>query len=130
MYVNSQLRQLTRSDGSSYVAPRAFLDMYNAIWEAENFIYITGWSVNVNIRLVRTDEKSHDERDYSLTVGQLLKKKVRQNWDPHQLLYIFETINFIAGVRGGASSNVGMEWETQHRDKVWSLLFCLAYYNQ
>ena len=53
--------------------------MYNAIWEAENFIYITGWSVNVNIRLVRTDEKSDDERDYSLTVGQLLKKKVRQN---------------------------------------------------
>ena len=79
LYVNSQLRQLTRSDGSSYVAPRAFLDMYNAIWEAENFIYITGWSVNVNIRLVRTDEKSDDERDYSLTVGQLLKKKVRQN---------------------------------------------------
>ena len=77
--VNLQLRQLTRSDGSSYVAPRAFLDMFNAIWEAENFIYITGWSVNVNIRLVRTDEKSDDERDYSLTVGQLLKKKVRQN---------------------------------------------------
>ena len=60
------------------MAPRAFLDMYNAIWEAENFIYITGWSVNVNTKLVRTDEKS-DETDYSLTVGQLLKKKVRQN---------------------------------------------------
>ena len=67
------------------MAPRAFLDMYNAIWEAENFIYITGWSVNVNIRLVRTDEKSDDERDYSLTVGQLLKKKVRQNQDPHKI---------------------------------------------
>ena len=61
------------------MAPRAFLDMYNAIWEAENFIYITGWSVNVNIRLVRTDEKSDDERDYSLTVGQLLKNKAKRS---------------------------------------------------
>ena len=67
------MRGLKTCDGNDYVAPRAFLDMFNAIYDAKKFVYVTGWSVNVNTKLVRTEE---GDPKYHLTVGQLLKKKV------------------------------------------------------
>ena len=56
---------------------RAFLDMYRAMYNAKKFIYISGWSVDVHIKLVR-NPPTDDDIDYDLTVGQLLKKKAKE----------------------------------------------------
>lgn len=58
-------------DGSPYIATRHWVDLYNAIKNAQKFIYITGWSVYTEINLVRGDE---DIDGYS-NVGRLLKTK-------------------------------------------------------
>ena len=58
-------------DETQYEPSRAWFDIFNAINNAQKFIYITGWSVFTNIQLVRGEEDSDGESH----VGELLKKK-------------------------------------------------------
>lgn len=39
--------------GSDYIAPSLWLDLYRSLVAATNFIYITGWSVYTNMKLLR-----------------------------------------------------------------------------
>lgn len=62
---------MTNTDGSPYQATTAWKDLFNAIQEAQKFIYITGWSVYTEIALVRGE----DDPDGESNVGELLKRK-------------------------------------------------------
>ena len=62
---------LCHPDGSSYVATNAWKDLYDSITNAQKFIYITGWSVNTNIQLLRGE----DDPEGKSNVGELLKAK-------------------------------------------------------
>ena len=62
LYQNSHLSDGFRpkihlSDGELYQPPRLWEDLYNAMVNAKHFIYVAGWSVNVNITLVRDPER-------------------------------------------------------------------------
>ena len=61
-------------DGTNYEPTRAWLDLFNAIKNAQKFIYVTGWSVFTNIQLVRGEEDTEGESH----VGELLKKKAEE----------------------------------------------------
>ena len=39
--------------GKSFQSPSLWLDLYSSLVAARKFIYITGWSVNTNIKLLR-----------------------------------------------------------------------------
>ena len=41
------------SNGRSYQSPSLWLDVYRSLVASEKFIYITGWSVNTKIKLLR-----------------------------------------------------------------------------
>ena len=62
---------LCHPNGSSYVATNAWKDLYDCITNAQKFIYITGWSVNTNIQLLRGE----DDPEGKSNVGELLKAK-------------------------------------------------------
>lgn len=61
------------STGKFYQPRRCWEDIFDAITDARHLIYITGWSVDTEINLLRDPQrrKAGDE----LTLGQLLKKK-------------------------------------------------------
>ncbi len=65
---------MTAPNGEQYVATTAWIDVFSALQHAQRFIYITGWSVNTAIRLVRGDEDS----DGVSHVGKLLKRKAAE----------------------------------------------------
>lgn len=69
--LNIQFENVTFPDGSPYQATTCWKDLYQAINNAQKFIYITGWSVYTAIQLVRGD----DDPDGESNVGELLKKK-------------------------------------------------------
>ena len=56
-------------DGSPYQPTRCWYDLYQALENAQKFIYITGWSVYTEIQLVRGE----DDPDGLSNVGALLK---------------------------------------------------------
>jgi hypothetical protein len=56
-------------DGSN-----VFEDIHNSILNAQQIIYITGWSVNTSMRLKRTSEDEYSQ----LTLGELLKLKAQE----------------------------------------------------
>ncbi len=58
-------------DGSPYQATTAWKDLFKVLKEAKKFIYITGWSVYTEIKLVRDDDDPEGESN----VGELLKRK-------------------------------------------------------
>jgi phospholipase D1/2 len=71
-----------------------YSDMYNAIENAQQIIYITGWSLDVNTRLKPTDPNSK-------TLGQLLIDKSKQGVDVYIMLWkvkgfhdIVNTLNY------------------------------------
>ena len=66
-----QFENVKLPDGSPWVATRAWHDLYSTIKAAEKFIYITGWSVFTDIKLVRGEEDPDGESN----VGELLKAK-------------------------------------------------------
>ena len=66
---------MTEPDGSAYTATRCWRDLYDAIDQAEKFIYITGWSVWTNVRLLRGEE---DEEGDISHLGELLKRRVEE----------------------------------------------------
>ena len=63
--------EICHPDGSSYVATNAWKDLYYFIDNAKKFIYITGWSVNTNIQLLRGE----DDPEGNSNIGKLLKEK-------------------------------------------------------
>ncbi|KAL6643951.1 hypothetical protein ACP70R_018717 [Stipagrostis hirtigluma subsp. patula] len=56
--------------GGHYQPGRCWEDVFDAIDKAQHLVYITGWSVNTDIRLVRRDGDDGGE-----TLGKLLKRK-------------------------------------------------------
>jgi len=57
--------------GEQYVPTTAWRDLYDAINNAQKFIYITGWSVSTSISFLRDDEDSIAESN----VGEVLKRR-------------------------------------------------------
>ena len=80
LYQDADTPQLPQLDGvchpdeSPYEATRAWRDLYDSIKQAEKFIYITGWSIDTKINLLRGDE---DPEGFS-NVGELLKAKAEE----------------------------------------------------
>lgn len=81
LYQNSHLsndfRPKIHLSGGLYHPPRLWEDLYNAIVEAKQFIYVAGWSVNVNITLVRDPDRMIPGAE-NVTIGELLKRKAEE----------------------------------------------------
>jgi phospholipase D1/2 len=60
-----------------YQPTRCWEDIFEAIYNAQKLIYITGWSVYTEIKLVR-DSRRQVPGDEGLTLGELLKRKADQ----------------------------------------------------
>lgn len=60
-----------------WTPPRLWRDIYDAICDAKHFIYITGWSVDTTISLLRDEDKEEAEAQGkpSPYIGELLKTK-------------------------------------------------------
>lgn len=84
-------------DGGKEAEPaRCWEDVYAAIMGAEHVIYITGWSVYTEFKLIRDEERMIEGAE-GLTLGELLKKKadagVRVNllvWDDRTSIAFFK----------------------------------------
>ncbi|XP_041993558.1 phospholipase D alpha 1-like [Salvia splendens] len=59
-----------------YRPQRCWVDIFDAIEGARHMIYITGWSVNTNITLIRDPRRPRPGGD--VTLGELLKRKAEQ----------------------------------------------------
>lgn len=74
--------RITLSDGKYYERHKCWEDVFDAIIYARQFIYITGWSVNANITLIRDPQSRVTDREgdavLSLTLGELLKRKAKE----------------------------------------------------
>ena len=66
---------IKNTDGTQYRSTRCWMDLFQAISEAEQFIYITGWSVFTGISLLRGEARATAEES---NIGELLKKKSSQ----------------------------------------------------
>jgi len=66
---------VTNPVGSQYVPSRCWRDIFEALRDAERFIYITGWSVFTGISLLRGKERADNEDS---NIGELLKRKASQ----------------------------------------------------
>jgi phospholipase D1/2 len=64
------------ANGSYYEPHRCWEDIFDAITNAEHLIYITGWSVNTEIKLIRDSKRPKPGGD--VTLGELLKKKASE----------------------------------------------------
>ncbi|KAK5817441.1 phospholipase D alpha 1-like [Gossypium arboreum] len=62
--------------GERYQVHRCWEDIFDAIYNAKHFIYITGWSVYTKITLIRDPRRPKPGGD--LTLGELLKEKANQ----------------------------------------------------
>jgi len=61
------------ADGKNYEPHRCWEDIFDAISNAQHLIYITGWSVNTTITLIRDTNRPKPGGD--VTLGELLKRK-------------------------------------------------------
>ena len=82
---------MTFPDGSPYTPTRAWHDLYNAIKNAEKFIYITGWSVFTDIQLLRGEDDPEGES----FVGELLKNKANEGVRVLMMIWNEKTSNDI-----------------------------------
>ncbi|KAH7681651.1 phospholipase D1/2 protein [Dioscorea alata] len=64
------------ADGKYYEPHRCWEDIFDAITNAQHFIYITGWSVYTEITLIRDSKRQKPGGD--VTLGELLKKKASE----------------------------------------------------
>ncbi|KAF3339126.1 phospholipase D alpha 1-like protein [Carex littledalei] len=119
LYQNSHLSNefqpdIRLTDGSRYVPPRAWEDLYTSINDAQHFVYVAGWSVNTQITLVRDRERMIPGAE-GVTVGELLKRKAEEGvtvlvmvWQDHTSISFLgnaglmgthdeETFNFFEG---------------------------------
>ncbi|KAJ4959230.1 hypothetical protein NE237_026341 [Protea cynaroides] len=68
--------KISLSGGKHYEPHRCWEDIFDAITNAKHLIYITGWSVNTKITLVR--DVSRPKPGGDITLGELLKKKASE----------------------------------------------------
>ena len=78
-----QFNGLLHSNGSKYKPSCAWKDIHDAISDAKKFIYIAGWSVNSETRLLRGD----DDPEGKSNIGELLKAKAEDGVCVHLLLW-------------------------------------------
>lgn len=64
------------ADGKNYEPHRCWEDIFDAISNAQHLIYITGWSVNTTITLIRDTNRPKPGGD--VTLGELLKRKASE----------------------------------------------------
>ncbi|XP_072982469.1 phospholipase D alpha 1 [Typha latifolia] len=64
------------ADGKYYEPHRCWEDIFDAISNAQHLIYITGWSVYTEIKLIRDSQRQKPGGD--ITLGELLKKKASE----------------------------------------------------
>ncbi|KAJ4767966.1 Phospholipase D [Rhynchospora pubera] len=64
------------ANGSDYEPHRCWEDIFDAISNAQHLIYITGWSVYTEIKLIRDSRRQKPGGD--ITLGELLKKKASE----------------------------------------------------
>ncbi|KAF5748189.1 phospholipase D alpha 1-like isoform X1 [Tripterygium wilfordii] len=88
-------------EGKPYEPHRCWEDIFDAITNAEHFIYITGWSVYTNITLVRDPNRPKPGGD--VTLGELLKIKAEKGvtvlmlvWDDRTSLEEFKKDGLMA----------------------------------
>ena len=67
-----QFDGVSNPDGSQYQSTRAWRDLYDCLKNAQKFIYITGWSVFTDTKLLRGDLLFHTNIKYVLKI--ILKK--------------------------------------------------------
>lgn len=69
-----------RDNSKKWKPPRLWRDIYDSICDAKHFIYITGWSVDTSISLLRGKEREKAIKDgnYSPYIGELLKQKAEE----------------------------------------------------
>ncbi|CAL9101441.1 unnamed protein product [Musa textilis] len=84
--------------GKDYQPARLWEDIHNAMVEAKHFTYVTGWSVNVHIALVRDPERMIPGAE-AVTLGELLKRKAEEGvtvlvmpWNDRTSLPILEDV--------------------------------------
>lgn len=84
------------SGGRLYEPHRCWEDIFDAIYNAKHFIYITGWSVYTEITLVRDTRRAKAGGD--MTLGELLIKKANEGvrvlmlvWDDRTSVSILKT---------------------------------------
>mmetsp|Transcript_18608 Transcript_18608/g.56169 ORF Transcript_18608/g.56169 Transcript_18608/m.56169 type:complete len:842 (-) Transcript_18608:570-3095(-) len=65
------------ANGSLYRPGNCYIDMYNSICAAKHFIYICGWSIYTEIKLVRDPNLPNSDTPYP-TLGELLKSKAEE----------------------------------------------------
>ncbi|KAJ3669517.1 hypothetical protein LUZ60_011467 [Juncus effusus] len=79
--LNSFCPKIALDGGKLYEPHRCWQDIFDAIINARQFIYIAGWSVYAEITLVRNPEKSSSKPigdATNFTLGELLKRKARE----------------------------------------------------
>ncbi|KAL0792371.1 hypothetical protein Bca101_063748 [Brassica carinata] len=77
-HVLEDYQDITLSGGQViYSHHRCWEDIFDAIWNAKNLIYITGWSVYTDITLIRDPKRPREGGN--LKLGELLKKKADEN---------------------------------------------------
>jgi len=94
-------------DGSQYIPPRCWNDIFHSLKNAKRLIYITGWSVYTGISLLRGEERVASEDS---NIGELLKKKAAEGvrvcvmtWNETDILdglmgtHDEDTANYFAG---------------------------------
>lgn len=69
--------RIALSGGKYYESHKCWEDVFDAINNARQFIYITGWSVNANITLIRLANREGGAVP-TITLGELLKRKARE----------------------------------------------------
>ncbi|EPS67301.1 hypothetical protein M569_07474 [Genlisea aurea] len=70
---DGSLPTLKLGNGAPYIHGKCWRDIFNAISQARRLIYITGWSVWHQVKLVRDDDSQS-----RYTLGELLKSKSRE----------------------------------------------------
>jgi len=65
-------------DADPHVPGRCYEDIYNTIINAKKFVYITGWSVQPTIRLLRRPRIGEKELGDVPTLGEMLIKKAEE----------------------------------------------------
>ena len=66
---------IENTSGEQYIPTRCWRDLFQAINQAQQIIYITGWSVFTGISLLRGEGRAGDEES---NIGELLKKKASE----------------------------------------------------
>ncbi|KAH7848168.1 hypothetical protein Vadar_034588 [Vaccinium darrowii] len=95
-------------------------DIFDAITQARKLIYITGWSVYHQVRLVRGNDKSAE-----VTLGDLLKTKSQEG--VRVLLLVWDdptSFSFLSGIKGGVMHTSDEEIQKFFKHSSVKALLC------